>query len=76
MTKRYVRPPRMNTRYAVNIVRMSASCEHAVVGVVLGSGRAPRRRHAPSLREARQEDDVLPEDDPRVVTIDVHRLDG
>jgi hypothetical protein len=62
----------MKTRYAANIVLMSASGDVAVEGfVVAGSRGTARGGDFPALREAGQEDDVVVQGDAGVMAVDV-----
>src|SRR4051812_20866973 len=66
----------MNTRYAVNIVLMSASGDFTVEGRVLQGARcAAGGGHLPALREAGQEDDVVVQGDAGVVAVNVDLAD-
>jgi hypothetical protein len=62
----------MKSRYVVNMVRISASGDLALVGVVLLLLRlASGRGDLPHVGELREEDDVLVQNHPSVVTVDV-----
>src|SRR3954471_21171164 len=67
----------MKIRYVTNTARMSARRHIAVVGLPVARTRATAgRRHAPSLRETREEDGVVGEPHDRVVAEHVDAREG